>query len=584
MTNINAKYIYVDSIQAIEAVIDNLLVANVLGIDTETTGLNPHDDKLRLIQIAVDNMPTVIIDFFYVNHQALEMLKPVFCSTAVKVFQNAKFDLQFLKSVGFIISGPIFDTMLASQILRTSGGPRRAGLGVLAEFYLGIDLPKDEQKSDFSQDLTKSQLQYAARDASILLVLRKKMIEDIKKNHLVEVARLEFSCAYAIADMEYNGIHLNLDKWGNLAKAFEIKKVKALNALYPYTGYPVTQMSFLGEDKIISYNLDSHKKVLALLEKNGINVENTSRHSLLPYKDTPIVKALLQYRHASKALSSFLHSIPNIINKHTKRLHPHYGQIGAWSGRMSCGGPNIQQIPRDKEFRSCFTAPKGRKLVVADYSQIELRVIAQISKDERMIEAYRNGEDLHSLTASLISGKKVSEITKKERQAAKAVNFGLVFGMGAAGLKSYSYDTYGVNMTLKEAIKFKDRFFQGYKGVDAWHNKIKRDSPSISRTLAGRIHTYTENTGVSGRFNTPVQGTAADILKNALGILHNRLQNTNTYIVAVVHDEIVLECDGKDASLTARILKETMEQAGRDYIKDLPVVAECSIGDSWAEK
>lgn len=558
--------------------------AQVMGIDTETTGLDPHVDKIRLIQIAVENQPTAIFDCFKLLPEGLEQLRMILSSSAVKVFQNAKFDIQFLKGVGLEVSGRLFDTMLAAQLLRTSGGPSKVGLDRLVEHYLGEAMSKEEQTSDFSGVLRESQLEYAARDASVLLRLREEMIKDIKANQLVEVARLEFACVYAIASMEYAGIYVDLVKWQNLTKEVEKERDKALAELYPYIGYPTIQVGMFESKTSSEFNLNSNTQVLKLLNKHGINVDNTSRHALSGYGDHPIVRGLLDYRHASKALTTFLYTIPGQVNPVTHRLHPHYGQNGAWSGRMSCGGPNIQQIPREQRFRECFVAPVGRRLVIADYSQIELRVIAEMSGDQRMIKAYREQEDLHKLTASLVTQKKLEAVTKEDRQSAKAVNFGLVFGMGAKGLQSYAAETYGTVMSLEEAELFKKRFFEGYRGVDRWHRQIRKIMPTSSRTLSGRKHNYHSESGMSGRYNTPIQGTAADILKNALGMLYLRLQGTDTKIVAVVHDEIVLECDEKLGDETVIILREVMESAGIRYMKKVPIVAEAEIGDSWAEK
>ncbi len=414
--------------------------------------------------------------------------------------------------------------------------------------------------------------------------MRHKLLDDIKKHHLIEVARLEFACVYAVASMEYDGINLDTEKWSALREQTAQMKKNALSELYPFIGFPTIQLDMFDNHQISGHNVNSSQQVLKMLNDNGIDVENTSKHSLAHYSQHPIVVSLLKYRQASKALSSFLCSIPEQINVSTRRLHPQYSQIGAWSGRMSCGRPNIQQIPRGEAFRECFAAPPGRKMIIADYSQIELRVVAQISGDSRMIEAYKNGEDLHRLTASLILQKEIRMITKKERQAAKAVNFGLVFGMGASGLKAYALETYGVEMSLNEAEVFKRRFFMGYKGVEAWHKELRRRKPGSSRTLAGRKHTYSKDSGMSGRYNTPVQGTAADILKNALGMLYTVLKDTNTSIVAVIHDEIVLECDDILAQKTAQTLKYTMEEAGSRYMKDVPAAAEVSVADTWAGK
>lgn len=577
-------YEYIKTVDALENYIDRILSSPILGIDTETTGLNPHSDKLRLIQIASEDMPTLVIDCFYVLPDGKQLIQKIMSSDAVKVFQNAKFDIKFLMSEGIQVSGKLFDTMLAGQLLRSSGGSSRVGLAHLVLHYLDETLSKEEQVSDFSGVLRDEQIEYAAKDAEILLRLRVKMVEALIANKLVEVARLEFACVYAIADIEYAGIYLDLDKWTKLTKDVEEEKKTALEGLYPYIGYPTVQLGFFESVERNSMNLNSNQQVLKLLREHGLELENSSKHALAQYPDHPIVKLILDYRHATKALSSFLHGFPNQVHPKTGRLHPMYGQNGAYSGRMSCGNPNIQQIPREDRFRECFTAPKGRKLVIADYSQIELRVIAQFSQDKRMLDAYRTGQDLHKLTASLMLQKPIEQVKKSERQAAKAVNFGLVFGMGAAGLKAYAAETYKSAMSLEEAELFKKRFFQGYRGVDRWQRHLRKTLPEEERTLSGRKFIFRQDSGLSGRYNTPIQGTAADILKNALGMLHLILKDKNVIIVAVVHDEIVLECDEDDAEEVKNLLAETMARAGQRYLKDVPVIAEAVIADSWAGK
>jgi DNA polymerase-1 len=178
----------------------------------------------------------------------------------------------------------------------------------------------------------------------------------------------------------------------------------------------------------------------------------------------------------------------------------------------------------------------------------------------------------------------MDQITKQERQAAKAVNFGLVFGMGSNGLKAYAKETYGVNMTDDEAKRFRRKFFESYKGIASWHQKMKREQPTVSRTLSGRKHTYKKGAGLSGLLNTPIQGSASDILKQALGLLVVALRTTTTKIVAIIHDEIVLECDEQSAEITAQLLKDTMALAGTRYMSDVPTIVDVSIADSWAEK
>ena len=577
-------YVVIKSPEQLAPYMGSLLAAKVIAVDTETTGLDPHADRLRLVQIAISDGPVLIMDCFSFLPDGLPMLVEIFSSGAVIVFQNAKFDLQFFLRQGIVVRPPLFDTMLAAQLLRTSDGPARVNLAALAHHYLQEELPKEEQKSDWSGALRPEQLQYAAHDAQILLKLREVMLSLLRENRLQEVSRLEFACVRAVAQMEYQGIHLDLEKWDALRRKTEVERDAALEALYEFTGRPMVQMSLLGDGVSLGKNLDSNKQVLSLLHQHGIDVSDTTHHSLVPYLSRPLVTALLQYRRTSKALSTFLLPLPAMVHAETGRLHPHYGQNGAWSGRMSCGGPNIQQIPRDVAFRACFTAPQGRKLVIADYSQIELRVAAEIAQDMRMIAAYRANEDLHRLTASLVSGKALSDITKQERQAAKAVNFGLIFAMGAKGLQAYAQDTYGLDMTLAEATQFRDRFFAAYTGIAAWHRRIRNNPPRESRTLAGRKHVYGESSGLAGLYNTPVQGSAADIVKQALGLLVDALESTGAFIVAMVHDEIVIEADAQGAQEIAILLKRTMESAGAHYLKSVPAVADVQVADSWAEK
>jgi len=325
--------------------------SKTLAVDTETTGLDPHNDKLRLIQIAIHEHPVLVIDCFAFLPDGIDVLKEILESRSVKIFQNAKFDLQFFMAIG-IYPAPIFDTMLAGQLLRSSGGASRANLDALARHYLDEPVHKDEQKSDWSGELSENQFIYAAKDADILLRLREVMVQKIYEHNLSTIALIEFSCVIAIAQIEYTGISLDVPQWNILLAETVQKRDDVLNILYTYTGQPIIQMSLFGDDVVVGHNFDSNAFVLKLLKSNGIHVGSTSRQDLAPYIKHPLVLALSSYRKAAKALSSFLYPIPSAIHSKTGRLHPRYVQIGSWSGRMSCSNPNIQQIPRAEAFRS----------------------------------------------------------------------------------------------------------------------------------------------------------------------------------------------------------------------------------------
>jgi DNA polymerase I len=259
------EFLLINNINDIALYERELLNATVIGIDTETTGLDPHKDKIRLIQLAVEGLPVFIIDCFTFLPEGLPIIKKLITSKAVKVFQNAKFDLQFLMALEIPPPAVLFDTMLAALLLRSSDGPQRVNLEELVRYYLGESLRKDEQKSDWTGTLRREQLEYAARDAEVLLRLRKRMLTEIKENKLVEAARQEFSCARAIAAVEFNGIHLDLIRWQELRGKIVAEQQVSLEKLYEYAGRPKVQMSFF-DDKVLSdINMDSNKQILTIL-------------------------------------------------------------------------------------------------------------------------------------------------------------------------------------------------------------------------------------------------------------------------------------------------------------------------------
>ncbi len=556
--------------------------ANLLAIDTETTGLDPHQDRLRLIQIAARGLPVLVIDCELALPSCRDALRAMLCGKAPKLMHNAKFDLAFLRAAG-LSAWPVLDTMLAALLLKGSGGPDRTSLAALSQHYLGQEMDKRLQVSDWTGALTDDQIEYAAKDASALLRLWDQLKPELDRTGQSAIFEIESACAQALARMEWDGIHLDTARWSALTRQVERERESAIESLYPYIGEPVRQTTLWGEDRIYTQNLDSNPFVMSLLKRHGIVVKSTARYDLFPFRNEPLVRCLTAYRRAQKALSSFLYPFTAAVHPRTGRLHPRYYQIAAASGRMSCDSPNIQQVPRDAAYRACFTAPAGRKLVLADYSQIELRVAAQIAGDSRMIQAYREGRDLHLLTASLLAGKAMDQVTKAERQSAKAVNFGLVFGMGPAGLQAYAEQTYGAQMSLPDAERFHRRYFEAYTGIAHWHRALKHDPPKEDRTLAGRLFRYPAGVSLPIATNFPVQGTAADITKRALGLLSGRLPK-DTKMVGVVHDEILLEADEGAAELAAEVLRQTMEEAGNAILPDVPVVAEARVAESWAEK
>ena len=553
------------------------LQAEVLAVDIETTGLDPYTAKIRLIQIAALELPVLVIDVFKAP-EAIEALRPLFSGDTVKTFQNGKFDLKFLTQAGVTIEGQIFDTMIAAQLLQ-AGLQRAASLHAIVKTYLGKELPKEEQKSDWSGELSQSQLMYAANDAAVLLPLRDVLKKRLKQAKLVEVAKLEFDCIPALVETELAGILLDQRQWESYCQIID-------QSIDKHQAILIDRFKDFKTGKGDPINLKSTQQLQEALAEIGIKVNSTSKDTLEPLSDNPVVADLLAYKKWQSQKSKYAEKISQAVNLATRRIHADYHQLGADTGRLSCSNPPLQQIPRSVEVRQCFIPEPNCKFVIADYSQIELRVAARISGDERMIQAYREGKDLHKLTASLMTETPLEEVTDEDRQRAKAINFGLLFAMGAKGLQDYAKNAYGVNMSSEEASEFKEKFFQSYPGFAKWFQGNKNNKTRELRTLSGRRRLCNGRQAASlpQALNAPIQGSAADTAKTAFGRLPNALQGTQAKVVGFIHDEFIVETPEENAEAVLSIVVKTMEEAGQRYLKDVPVVVEAVIADSWAGK
>jgi DNA polymerase I len=553
-----------------------------IGIETVSESATSHEipildkeipipDTIRLIRIAVPDKPVIVIDWWSILKANTKPLKELLDSPATKIFHNAKQDLKLLSKAGFSVKPPLFDTMLASRLLMGSGQkPHEYMLANLTWEYLRKWLSIDPYTREWKDALTPAQLEYTAKASLLLLSLKETLISKLKEEGLTKVAELEFKCLPAVVEMEMNGIRIDTAKWKTLKNKLKKDKAKASKAL----------MGHFKED----VDLNNSEKVLEALKKMGIKVKDTNRTTLIPLAiKHPVVDSLLDYRKKtteetfSKSLSKHIHPI-------TKKIHPKYNQIGAVTGRFSCSDPNLHSIPKDEKFRSCFIPEPGYKLVIADYSQIELRIAAEITEDKRMIKAFKKGEDLHRLTASLITKKPLDQVTDEDRRVAKPVNFGLIFGMGPKRLQIYAQESYGVEMSEKKATAFRERFFKGYPELTKWIRKIGKNKSKETRTLSGRRRQWQESAKLTELCNAPIQGTGADIVKEALGMLMKSLKGTGSRIIGCIHDEILVEAPEDSAEEVAKALKKTMEKAGKKYLKKVPVIADVEVANSWAEK
>ena len=585
-------YVYLNTPDGLEQAIAPYLAAPVLGIDTETTGLDPFTSRVRLLQVAAPDLPVLLLDLFAIGPDRRQPIQSLLAGPAKKVAHNWKFDLKMLSGAeGLTVEGPLFDTFVASRLLAAGIPTASSALDSVVERYLGRSLSKEEQRSDWSRKtLTPDQLAYAALDSSILLPLRDVMKPALIDAGLGEVAGIEFRCVPAVAHMELSGMLLDADKWNSLKVEMEQARDTAGVCLHECLapGQVSTQLGLLSDSDGI--NLDSTGQVLEALQALGIPVKSTSKYALKPLIGKyPAIDALLEYRKWSKALSAFGEALPKHINPVTGRIHAEYKQMGTDAGRFSCANPNLQQIPRGKDIRAAFVPAPGNRFAIADYSQMEIRIAAEIAGDQTIIDAYKAGADIHRLTASLVNEVPIEEVTKEQRQAAKAVNFGLIYGMQAEGLKAYAKNSYGVDLSDEQSKRFVKRFFQNYKGLARWHKAVKWDvyqnGATETRTMANRRRQFSGK-AYTAFLNTPVQGTGADVAKLALAELYVTLKRDYpaAKIVGCVHDEIIVEAPETQAEAVAGILQGAMVKAGERYLRKCPVEAEASVGVSWADK
>jgi DNA polymerase I-like protein with 3'-5' exonuclease and polymerase domains len=545
-----------------------------VALDTETTGLDPRTDRVRLLSLATDTQDggrfVCLIDLLALDAAALAPLWEALAGRELTA-HNAAFDLRFLARFGFAPSAPVHCTMLLAQLL-SAGTFETANLKDVVQRELGVTIDKEEQRSDWSGELTADQLAYAARDAAVLPRLFAVLDARVKADRLEQAAEVERRCLPAVAWLSSQGVAFDRAAWQEQARAAAAAAERVQAAL----DEAAPQRS--GDLFRSAWNWSSPAQVKEALALLGVEAADTT-DATLARLDHPLAALLRRHREASKQATAFG---PNWL-RHVAddgRVYADWRQMGAASGRMSCGDPNMQQLPRGA-CRRCVVAPPGRVLVKADYSQVELRIAAKVSGDQAMLDAYARGEDLHTNTARLVLG--VADVTKAHRQQAKALNFGLLYGMGAATLRVYARTNYGVEMTDEEAARYREAFFQTYPGLKRWHQRTgrTRDQAIDTRTLAGRrrlgVKRFTE------KLNTPVQGTGADGLKTALALLWERRAGCpGAFPVLAVHDEIVLECDEAQAEQAKAWLRQAMLDGMRPLIDPVPVEVEVSAGRTWA--
>jgi DNA polymerase-1 len=555
--------------------------ATEVALDLETTGLNPRNDSIRLLSLATEDA-TYIVDCQSVDPAELFSI----LTEATVVAHNALFDLGFLSSLGFE-AGKVADTMILSQLLYAGSkveplkrGQTSHSLDSVVERELGLELDKTHQSGDWGGTLTPEMIEYAAKDVEVLLPLYEVLKAKIEEADLTHVAEIEHRVLPAVIWMSGAGVPVDADGWrehGRKTEADAARLQDELNALAPE--HPDGK----------AWNFGSPQQVRKSAKLLGVDLPNTRDETLALYaKEHAFISALRTYRKAAKLASTYGAGWLDTGYHEAGRIYASWRQLRAATGRMACDRPNLQNIPRSGPLRSYIRAPEGRAFVIADYSQIELRIAARISGNTEMLAAYAEGRDLHTLTAQNLTGRE--DVSKDDRKLAKAVNFGLLYGMGAKGLQSYALRSYGLEMCLEEATLYRRRFFETYPGLKRWHDVERRAwqrGHAETRTLTGRRRMDVER--LTDRLNAPVQGTAADGLKLALALLWERRGECPRAVpILACHDEVVVECVAERAAEAKVWLKKAMIEGmeavlnGTDEV-DVPVEAEARIARSWGD-
>lgn len=567
----------------------------LFGIDIETqalplwkhfhdAALSPHLSIPRLVQIFTGKS-VVIFDCNFVNPSLLT----TFLESRAFIAHYALFELGFFKKLG-IRDMNIGCTHILAKLLFHATRPTDEGITVslenLCEGYLKVKLPKQNQTSDWSvPDLIFEQIEYAALDAIAVLKLAEVLAPALSKFKLERYYKLCKDAQHPIAEMHLNGIGVDAEKYRELVVHWRLQLYDAKKDLQKITG-----LSEITPHTLSAYLADTlDDSTLAVWPRTDTGKLQTDSHAFAEFSYLDIVKPFAEFQKRKTLTSSFGMNLLNDRNPATNKIHATFKLCGARTGRLSCSNPNIQQLPREKSVRNLFIPDPGTIFVRADYSQIELRVAAEVSQDEMMLAAYRNGLDLHKVTASKITNKDINEITDEERQMAKAVNFGFLFGLGAAKFSHYAKKSYRVEVSSEDAQRAVNTFRQTYSGYRAWQTaQAKKGAETLyCRTPVGKLRRLDPENTYGTSMNTPVQGGAAECMLYALVALRKALigLGIDSKLIAVVHDEIIVQCLLKDVSFVIQALKLSMREG---FLEVFPQgitrdIAEVSFGNSWGE-
>ena len=586
-------YRMADTPEERQALMQILMQAKAVSMDTETTGTEALDARLVGMSFAVEEGEAWYVPVVQ-DENIVEEFRPFYeCPDILKVGQNIKYDLQVLRNYGIRLAGPMADTMIAHYLLHPE---MRHGMDYLAEAYLRYrtipitDLIGSGKQQKSMADLSPEEIRvYACEDADITLRLHHLFLPQLKEqNQLSLFEDLEMPLVAVLAEMERNGVcldtaalHETSGKFTRLMEDLE-KEIHALAGME----FNIASPKQVGEVLFDRLQITSKPKKT----KTGQYVTSEDVLESLRSKH-PIVEKILEHRGVKKLLGTYVDALPLLINPRTGHIHTNFNQTITATGRLSSSNPNLQNIPvRDamgKEVRKAFVSCPGDLFFSADYSQIELRIMAHLSQDANLIDAFMQGHDIHTATAAKIFKKELSEVTADERRKAKTANFGIIYGISAFGLA----ERMGVSRT--EAKQLIDEYFITYPGVKAYMDRsiaMAREEGFTTTLWQRRCYLpdiNSHNATVRGyaernAINAPIQGTAADIIKVAMVRIHKRMQaeGVQSRMILQVHDELNFSVPPHEKETIQRIVIEEMQAAAQLRV---PLIADCGWGENWLE-
>ena len=598
LNSLSYDYQLIDTEEKRNEIIKKLLTSEILALDTETTGTDPMDAELVGMSFSITENQAFYVPVPAEREEAIKIVRefePVFKNEkSLKVGQNIKYDMLVLQNYGIEVRGKLFDTMVAHYVLQPE---LRHNMDYLAEIYLHYQTihieeligPKGKGQKNM-RDLSPQEVYlYACEDADVTLKLKNILEQELKKNDAEKLFyEIEMPLVPVLVNIESNGVRLDTEALKQSSEHFTTRLQSIEKEIYT-----LAEGEFnIASPKQVGEILFDKLKIVEKAKKTKTGQYVTSEEVLESLRNKhDIIGKILEYRGLKKLLSTYIDALPQLINPQTGRIHTSFNQTVTATGRLSSSNPNLQNIPiRDedgKEIRKAFIPDDGCSFFSADYSQIELRIMAHLSEDKNMIDAFLSGYDIHAATAAKIYKVDIKEVTADMRRKAKTANFGIIYGISVFGLAER------MNVDRKEAKELIDGYFETYPQVKSYMDKSiqvarehgyvetifhrKRFLPDINSRNAV-VRGYAERNAI----NAPIQGSAADIIKVAMARIYERFkaEGLKAKMILQVHDELNFSVPAKEKEIVEQVVIEEMEKAYRMHV---PLKADCGWGTNWLE-